>query len=60
MGTWMDPEAEYYRGKVPEDLMRWSPPLPPRTAKNQVQGRQSAEPTEAEIAADTQTITDSA
>jgi lathosterol oxidase len=56
MGTWMDPEAEYYRGKVPEDLMRWAPPLPPRGAQRAAE-RQAAEPTEAEVAADTQTIT---
>jgi len=54
MGTWMDPEAEYYRGKVPADLMRWAPPLPPRT--NAVVGRQNAEPDERDVLADTETV----
>lgn len=53
MGTWMDPAREYYRGKVPEDLMRWAPPLPARSG--QVLAKQDAEPDESEIAADTQT-----
>jgi lathosterol oxidase len=52
MGTWMDPEAEYYRGKVPEDLMRWAPPLPPRSSKTQGIAAPSSGPTEQEVLAD--------
>lgn len=30
MGTWRDPEEEFYKGKVPAGILRWYPELPER------------------------------
>jgi hypothetical protein len=40
--------------------MRWAPPLPPRSASTKLATAQAAMPSEADVIADTQTITESA